>query len=315
MTDSNNFYYEVIPFGLKNAEATYRRLMDYVFHDMIGRNVEVYVDDIVVKSDSCGQHVSDLKEVFQALRKYRMHLNLDKCAFGVEGGKFLGFMLTHRGIETNPDKYKAITEMRSPNNLKEIQRLVGRLTSLSCFVPKLAEQTRPIIQLLKKTSMFEWTAECEQNFLQLKAFLASPPVIQKSNTREPIIVYLDVSNEAISSILVQEIDAEERPVYFISRVLHGAEVRYQMVEKVALVLVITARRMQMYFQNHRVLVKINYPIMKILTKLKLVGRMIGWAIEFSEFHIQYQPKGAIKSQALADFIGELTPQSIYGEGS
>ena len=86
-TDSDNFFYEVMPFGLKNVEATYQRLMDYVFHDMIGWNVEVYVDDIVVKSDSCEQHISDLKEVFQALRKYRMRLNPEKCAFGVEGEK------------------------------------------------------------------------------------------------------------------------------------------------------------------------------------------------------------------------------------
>jgi len=152
-------------FGLKNAGATYQRLMDYVFHDMIGRNVEVYVDDIVVKSDSCEQHVSDLKEVFQALRKYRMRLNPDKCAFGVEGGKFLGFMLTHRGIEANPEKCKVIAEMQSPSKLKEIQRLVGRLTSLSRFVPKLVKRTRPIIQLLKKPSKFERTAECEQIFI------------------------------------------------------------------------------------------------------------------------------------------------------
>jgi len=95
-------------------------------------------------------------------------------------------------------------------------------------------------------------------------------------------------------------------VYFVSRVLHGAEVRYQMGEKVALALVITARRMRMYFQNHRVIVKNNYPIMKILTKQDLVGRMIGRAIKLSEFHIQYHPMGAIKSQALADSATELT---------
>ena len=314
-TDSDNFYYEVMPFGLKNAGGTYQRLMDHIFHDMIGRNVEVYVDDIVVKSNSCDQHISDLKEVFQALRKYHMRLNPEKCAFGVEGGKFLGFMLTHRGIEANPEKCKAIAEMRSPSSLKEIQRLIVRLTSLSRFVPKLAERTRPIIKLLKKTTKFEWTAECEQNFLQLKAFLASPPVIQKPNTREPIIVYLVVSNEAVSSVLVQEIQAEERPVYFVSRVLHGAEIRYQMVEKVALALIITAQRMRMYFQNHRIIVRTNYPIMKILTKPDLAGRMIGWAIELSEFHVEYQPRGAIKSQALADFASELTPQPTEEEES
>ena len=191
--------------------------------------------------------------------------------------------------------------------LPTIDRLVGRLTSLSRFVPKLAERTRPIIKLLKKTTKFEWTDECEQNFQQLKTFLASPPVIPKPNAREPIVVYLVVSNEAVSSVLVQEIEAEERPVYFVSRVLHDAETRYQMVEKVALALVITARRMRMYFQNHKVIVRTNYPIMKILTKPDLAGRMIGWAVELSEFHIEYQPRGAIKSQALADFTAELTP--------
>jgi len=124
-TNSDNFYYEVMPFDLKNVGATYQGLMDYVFQDMIGRNVKVYVNDIVVKSDSCEQHIKDLQEVFQALRNHCMRLNPDKCAFGVEGGKFLGFMLTHRGIEANPETCKSITEMRSPRNIKEIQRLIG----------------------------------------------------------------------------------------------------------------------------------------------------------------------------------------------
>jgi len=122
--------------------------MDKIFKGMIGRSVEVYVDDIEVKSYSCSQHVKDLQEVFHALRKVNMRLNPEKCVFGVEGGKFLNFMLTHRGIEANPDKCKAITEMRSPKNLKEIQQLLGRLTALSRFVPRLAERIRPMAQML-----------------------------------------------------------------------------------------------------------------------------------------------------------------------
>jgi len=135
--------------------------MDKVFHGLIGRNVEVYVDDIVVKSDSCEQHRDDLVEVLEALRWYNMRLNPEKCVFGVEGGKFLGFMLTHRGIEANPDKCQAIVEMRSPKNVKEIQRLVGKLTAMARFIPRLAEKTGPIIRLLKKRSKFEWDEECE----------------------------------------------------------------------------------------------------------------------------------------------------------
>ena len=220
-------------------------------------------------------------------------------------------MLTHRGIEANPEKCKAISEMRSPNSIQEIQRLIGRLTALFRFVPKLAERTRPIVRLLKKASRFEWSAECEEIFHQLKTFLSSPPVIQKPDAREPIIVYLAVSHEAVSSVLVQEINFAERPIYFVSRVLHGAEIRYQTIEKVAMTLIITARRMRMYFQNHRIIVRTNYPIVKILTKPDLAG----WTIELSEFHIQYQPRGAIKSQALADFAAELTPSSAETEYS
>ena len=115
-TDDANYFYKVMPFCL------------------IDRSVEVYMDDIVVKSHSCSQHIKDLQEVFDALRRVNMRLNPENCAFGVEGGKFLGFMLTHKGIEANPDKCKAITEMRSPKNLKEMQQLLDRLTALHLFI-------------------------------------------------------------------------------------------------------------------------------------------------------------------------------------
>jgi len=104
MIDYDNFYYNVMSFGLINVGATYQRLMDKIFKGMFGRNVEVYVEDIVIKFDSCLQHIQDLKEVFKALRDHGMRLNPDNCAFDMEGGKFLGFMLTHRGVEANPEK-------------------------------------------------------------------------------------------------------------------------------------------------------------------------------------------------------------------
>jgi len=306
-TDGANYFYEVMSFGLKNAETTYQRLMDKIFKEMIGKNVEVYMDDIVVKSDSCGQHIKDLQEVFDALRKTNMRLKPQKCAFGVEGGKFLGFMLTHRGIEANPDKCRAITKMRSLENLKEIQQLLGRLTTLSRFVPRLAERMRPMAQMLRKTAKFSWNEECENIFTQLKEFLSSPAVIQKPRIDLLIMVYLAISEEAVSAALVQDIDNEEHPVYFISRMLHVAETRYQMLEKVALALVLTARRMRPYFQNHAIKIRTNYPIYKILFKPDLAGRMITWSVELSEFDIRYEPKGAIKSQCLTNFSVELPP--------
>jgi len=125
-----------------------------MFREQIGKTMEVYVDDIIVKSDSVEQHANDLAEVFQQIRKYDMRLNPKKCVFGVEGGKFLGFILTNRGIEANPDKCRALETMRSPDNLKEVQRLVGRLTSLSRFMPRLVDKIRPILKLMKKAEKF-----------------------------------------------------------------------------------------------------------------------------------------------------------------
>jgi len=133
-----------------------------------------------------------------------MRLNLEKCVFGMEGETFLGFMLTHREIEANPNKCQAIVEMRSLKNVKEIHKLVGKLTAMSRSIPRLAKKTGPIIRLIKKRRKFEWSEECEELFVQLKQFMATPQVIQKPLHGETIMVYLSISEEAISSVLVQE---------------------------------------------------------------------------------------------------------------
>jgi len=156
----------------------------------------------LVKFDSCNQHIKDLEEVFEALRRTNMSLNPEKCAFDVEGGKFLGFMLTYRGIEANPEKCWTITEMWSPQNIKEVQQLIGRLTALSRFVTRLAGRKRPMVLLLRKIAKFSWDEKCEEIFQHLKDFLSSSAVIQKPRPDQLIVVYLSVSEEAVSATLV-----------------------------------------------------------------------------------------------------------------
>jgi len=305
ITDDANYFYRVMPFGLKNAGATYQRLMDKVFSHLTGHCVEVYVDDMVVKSPSHHQHAKDLDAVFSALRQYNLRLNPDKCVFGVDRGKFLGFMLTQRGIEVNPEKCRAIIVMRSPTTIKEVQRLIGRLTAISRFLPKLAEQTQPIIQQLKKSARFTWTDDCEQIFLKLKTSLTSPPILRKPDISQPLLVYITATDHTVSAALVQEAEGTQHPVYFVSRTLQDPETRYQMVEKLALSLVHAARRLRPYFQNHSITVKTDYPIQKILQKPDLAGRMSSWAVELSEFNIRYEPHGPIKAQCLLDFVNDL----------
>ena len=120
VTSQGLFYYRIMPFGLKNAGATYQRLMNKMFTPQIRKNVWVYVDDMLVKSRQEEDHLKDLKETFDTLRSYNMKFNPGKCAFGVTAGKFLGFMVSQRGIEANLDKIRAIMEMKSPKNVKEV---------------------------------------------------------------------------------------------------------------------------------------------------------------------------------------------------
>jgi len=143
MTETCSYCYKVMPFGLKNAGATYQRLMDKVLAPMLGRNVHAYVDDMVVTSPDRKQHKTDLEELFATISQYRLKLNPEKCVCGVEAGKFLGFVLTERGIEANPDKCAAIIAMRSPTSVKEVQQLTGRMAALSRFVSAGGEKGHP----------------------------------------------------------------------------------------------------------------------------------------------------------------------------
>ncbi|KAK2427613.1 hypothetical protein QL285_026181 [Trifolium repens] len=306
MTNTCNYFYKVMPFGLKNAGATYQRLMDMVFAQQIGRNLEVYIDDMVVKTPEGGSHSMDLAEILSSVRKYDMRLNPAKCSFGVQAGKFLGFMLTRRGIEANPEKCQAIINMRSPTTVKEVQQLTGRIAALSRFLSCAGEKSCHFFAALKKGERFTWTEQCEEAFGKLKEFLASPTVLARPQQGVPLLLYLAVSDHALSSALVQEIEGEERPVYFVSRTLRGAELRYQKLEKLSLAIIVTARRLRQYFQSHKVIVKTDYPIKQVLKKPDLAGRMVAWSIELSEFDMTFSPRGAIKSQILADFVLEMT---------
>lgn len=144
MGEASNYCYKVMPFGLKNAGATYQRLMDKILSPLIGRNVQVYVDDMVVTSTQPIDHTTDLFELFTTINKYSLKLNPDKCVFGVRAGKFLGFLLTERGIEANPDKCATIINMRSPRNIKEVQGLIGSMASLSHSYPEEEIEVIPI---------------------------------------------------------------------------------------------------------------------------------------------------------------------------
>ena len=154
ITHFGTYCFKMMPFGLKNAGATFQRLVTEVFRPQLRRNVESYVDDMIVKSKKREDHLRDLQETFDRLRYYNLRINPSKCVFGTGRGKFLGYFVTKRGIEANPEKIKAILDMEPPKTVKEVQHLVGRVAALSQFVLRSANKYTEFFQILKSPNNF-----------------------------------------------------------------------------------------------------------------------------------------------------------------
>ncbi|XP_022032914.1 uncharacterized protein LOC110934027 [Helianthus annuus] len=307
-TDVGIFCYTKMPFGLRNAGATYQRLMDKVFETQIGRNLEVYVDDLVIKSSEEKQMLADIEETFQRLREYNIKLNPKKCSFGVEEGKFLGVVVTRDGFKANPEKVAAIARMPSPRTLKEAQALNGRLVTINRFLARHAEKSLPFIKTLKdclNKKNFKWTNEAEQALQNMKRFIEGLPMLTAPRPNEVLKMYLAAAHTAVSAVLMVERDGKQTPIYYISRVLAGPETRYPTLEKLVLALVHATRRLRRYFQAHRVQVLTNYPLQQVLHKPEISGRLAKWAIELGTLDIEYQKRTAVKGQVIADFLAEI----------
>ena len=139
-----------MPFVLKNAGSTYQRMMIRMFEPQLGKNIEIYIDDMVVKSKLESEQINDLGNIFEILRRHKRQLNASKCSFGVGSGKFLGYMVIHYGIEVNPNQIKAINNLQPPRNPKEVQKLTRMTAALNRFISWSADRCRPFFQLLNK---------------------------------------------------------------------------------------------------------------------------------------------------------------------
>jgi hypothetical protein len=217
-TDKGLYCYKVMPFGLKNAGATYQRLVNTMFAKHIGSIVEVYVDDMLVKSVKATGHIANLQIIFDILKQYRMRLNPHKCLFGVAAGRFLGY------IEANPDKVRAILDMEPPTTKEQVQCLTGRIAGLSRFISKSTDKCDTFFKLLKRTKCkkVDWSEECEQAFQHIKAYLSSIPLLSTPVPGEMLYMYLSVSPTAVSSVLIRLDGDKELPVFYVAKSLLNA---------------------------------------------------------------------------------------------
>ena len=190
-----------MPFGLKNAGATYQRAMTAIFHDMIHCELEDYVDNVVVKTETREGYFKTLRRVFERCRQYKLRMNPLKCAFGVAVGKFLGFLVHQRGIDVDPMKAKAIATMNPPTTVKELKSFLGKLSYIRRFILGLAAVTTAFTLLLNKGVKYEWTDECQQTFQQLYRVMANLPTVKTPIPSVPLRLYLASNDKAIGALV------------------------------------------------------------------------------------------------------------------
>ncbi|XP_042410200.1 uncharacterized protein LOC121999607 [Zingiber officinale] len=241
---------------------------------------------------SFGLKNADIEETFETLRTYGVKLNPQKCLFGAKNGCFLGYIVTERGIEANPSKIHL----------------------------KTADRSLPFFKILRRATKFQWDAECDKAFEELKVYLNSLPVLAKPIAGEALRVYLSLTEYDVGSALVRP-DGEEQLVYFLSHILKDVESRYTGLEKLAFALVLATQRLCPYFLAHPIVVMTNNPLGRVLLNPEASGQLIKWTTELSEFNIRYQPRTTIKAQSLVDFVTEVQepePKAawqVYVDGS
>ncbi|XP_010424499.1 PREDICTED: uncharacterized protein LOC104709616 [Camelina sativa] len=287
ITDRGIYCYKVMSFGLKNAGALYQRLVNRMFEHQLGKTMEVYIDDMLVKSRGSEK----------------------------------------TGIEANPRQINAFLSISSPRTLREVQRLNGRIAALNRFISRSTDKCLPFYQLLRKGGKnFLWDAKCEEAFAQLKAYLSEPPVLAKPEFGEPLFLYVAVSDSAVSGVLVREERGEQRPIFYVSKSFTGAESRYPMMEKLALAVVTSARKLRPYFQSHTIIILTTQPLRTVLHSPSQSGRLAKWYVELSEYDIEFRTRTCAKAQVLADFLIELplassvsdnveVPWTLYVDGA
>jgi hypothetical protein len=309
------FCFVRMPEGLKNAGSTFTRMTGTVFKPQIGRNIQAYVDDLIVKSSNRASHVSDLAETFANMRRAGLKLNPEKCVFGVTKGKILGCLISAKRIKANPDKISAIREMEEPKTMKDIQKLNGRVAALNRFISRSVERSLPFFKALKSKGTIEWGPEQSKAFAELKEYIEKMAILSPPSPSEPLLLYVAASKAAVSAALVLEVETEKGklqcPVYFVSEALAGSKLLYSELEKIAYAVIMATRKLRHYFAAHKVTVLTDQPLNDLFINKEASSRIAKWATELSEHTIDFGKRSAIKSQVLADFIVDWTsPSSV-----
>lgn len=284
VTSSGLFEFLRLPFGLKNAAASFQRLMECVLREIKGKCCFVYIDDIVVYSKDENEHLLHLSQVFSCLNQAGLTLNLKKCNMMQRSLTFLGHVISEEGIKTDPAKIASVSQFPVPQSLKEVQRFLGLAGWYHRFVPRFSEKAAPLHALKKKGATWAWTESCQEAFETIKNDLTQTPVLISPDFSRPFKVQTDASEKGLGAVLTQDIEGEEHVIAYASRLLQGAEKAYSVSEKECCAVLWAVEKWRPYLEGRPFEVITDHAALTwVFNHPKPSSRLTRWAIRLQEF--------------------------------
>lgn len=298
-TPRGHFEFNRMTFGLKNAPATFQRLINTVLVNNLGHDCFVYLDDIIIFGKNLKQHNERLSRVFKSIRHHNLKLQPDKCEFLRKEVTYLGHVISENGVQPNPDKIKAVVERKEPKNTKDIKSFLGLTGYYRRFIPNYANIAKPLTRLLKKDTKFNFDDNCRKSFENLKNILTSQPLLQFPNFNEPFILTTDASNDAIGSILSQGVVGKDLPIAYYSRTLNSAERNYSTTEKELLSIVQSVKHFRPYLYGKEFTILTDHkPLQWLMNCKDPSSRLVRWRLKLLEYQYKILYKaGKINTNA------------------
>ena len=304
-----NYNFVVMPFGLCNAPATFQREMNRIFFNLIGKCVFIYIDDLIIFSDSLEQHITDLESVFNILYDNGLKINIEKCHFFKKDVEILGHRLTVNGLMPQDSKIKVILSWLPPQNIKQLRSFLGAVGYYRKFIANFAQIAQPLYQLTKKDVPFIWNSNCSNSFDTLKLMLASAPILSPPNFDKPFIIRTDASRDGIGGVLLQLDDNNfEKPLSFQSRTLSGSEIHYPITELEGVAAYYCVTKFKSFISGSKfntTLITDHKPLVYIFNnKEPTSSRHIRWITEFSALKVTVVFEEG-KKNVIADALSRL----------
>ncbi|KAK9874212.1 hypothetical protein WA026_002568 [Henosepilachna vigintioctopunctata] len=298
-TGSGLYQFNVMPFGLCNAPATFERLMEMILKGLTWKTCLVYLDDVMVMGSSFEDHLKNLKEIFCRFRNAHLKLNYKKCCLFQNEVKFLGHTISPAGIHTSEDKIKAVRDWPRPKDKHDVRSFLGLCTYYRRFVDKFADIAKPLHTLTENKINFSWTRECEAAFCQLKAALCSSPILSYPHTSGLFILDTDASNRGIGSVLSQVQDGEERVIEYFSKTFNKSERNYCVTRKELLALIKSVEHFHKYLYGRKFLIRTDHAALKWLLQMKIPeGQIARWIERLQQYDFEVEHRrGKIHNNA------------------